>query len=155
MRRKVLQDFANTVCQNYIDLTGGHDAAAFACYGSGRAFIDLLSGNCTFNDRPIPALKGGTRLKDWLRKRLAAHNIAVQDIVSAQMTVTVRVSNLKFERWGGHAFYSGFFNFNCESEIKTDEKTYSGQMSGETAWGFMEEDYVALCGQPQEETTNC
>lgn len=150
MRRKVLKDFANTVCQNYIDLNCGFDAAAFACYGSGTAVMNFLSGSCKFNGKPIPKLKGCTVLKDWLYQRFAAHDIAVHEITLAQMTVTVAVSNLKFRRSYGHAFYSGCFDFHCQSEIRTDEKAYSGQVSGEKVWGFGEE-YDALCGQPEVE----
>ena len=147
----MLQDFANTICQNYIDLNGGSDAAAFACYGSGTALMDLLSGNCTFNGKPIPTLEGCTVAKDWLNQRFVAHNIAVHEVALAQMSVRVVVSNLKFKRSYGHAFYSGSFNFHCQSEIRTDEKSYSGQMSGDKAWGFMGEDYHALCGEPELE----
>ena len=144
MRRKVLQDFANTLCQNYVDLTGGFDAAAFACYGSGTALMNFLSGNCTFNDLPIPVLKGCTVLKDWLHQRFAVHAIVVQEIALAQMTVSVVVSQLNFRRISNHAFYSGHFNFNCLCEIRTDDKMYCGQMIGEKVWGFGNE-YDELC----------
>jgi hypothetical protein len=148
MRRKILQDLANTVCQNYIDLSGGFDAAVFACYGSGTALMNFLSGECTFNCKPIPALKSSAVLREWLHQRFAAHNIAVQKVALAQMTVTVGVSNLKFRRSYGHAFFSGCFYFDCESKIRTDERAYHGQMSGEKIWGFGE-DYDAGCGEPQ------
>lgn len=150
MKRKIIQDFANTVCQNYIDLNGGHDAAAFACYGSGTAVMDFLSGNCIFDSKEIPTLKSCTILKNWLHERFVAHNIVVSEIASAQMTITVAVSNLKLIKSYGHAVYSGCFDFDCHCEIRTDEKSYFGQMRDEKRWGF-EEEYDALYGKPDVE----
>jgi hypothetical protein len=146
MKRKVLQDFANTVCQNYIDLNGALDAAAFACYGSGTVLMDLLSGECKFNEEKIPTLNSSIFLQHWLHKRLAAHDIPVSGILSAEMHVIVVVSNLNLARSYGRALYSCHFDFTCRSAIRTAEKLYSSEMRGEKSWGFGEE-YHTLCRQ--------
>ncbi len=139
MKRKVIQDLANTLCSNYIDLNGGYDAAALAYYGSGAANVDFLSGDCTFNGRAINSLLGCSRLRKWLLQRFETKNIAIDDIPFAQMTVVVAVSDLKLEKSYGHALYSGCFGFECNSEVRTSEKLYFGHMNGEKVWGFGEE----------------
>ena len=126
MRRKVLQDFANTFCQYYIDMGGCQDAAALAFYGSGTIVIDFLTGDCAFNGQTIPPLKSGAFLKRWLLERFAVHRIAASNIVVAQMTVQAVVSDVQFKVSYGYTFCSAFYEFQCESEIQTDEKSLLG-----------------------------
>ena len=58
MRRKILQDFANVLCQQFIDLGSGGDVATFVALGSGEYALDLINGECSHDGVPIPELAG-------------------------------------------------------------------------------------------------
>jgi hypothetical protein len=67
MRRKVLQDFANVFCQRLIDLPEGYDLASFAHHGSGKYNLNVLTGECSHNEVPIPKLRTCDTYAEWLR----------------------------------------------------------------------------------------
>ncbi len=136
MRRKVIQDFANVFCQRMIDLPDGYDLASFAHYGSGKYRADILTGECSCNDRPIPKLHTCVVFDEWLRRRLEKHAISRDRIEAATLEVNVTVSEVNLRSSYGHRFASAHFTFECQSEIRTDEKSYVGQMIGNKEWGF-------------------
>jgi len=52
------------------------------------------------------------------------------------MTFVLRIAALKVSQPYVHEFASSHFSFNCESEIRTDEKSYLSSASGEKIWEF-------------------
>jgi hypothetical protein len=135
VRRKVLQHFANVLCQQFLDLGSGHDAATFVHLGSGRYVMDILSMECARDGMRIPSLKVCRQYHEWLCEQLAKHRVP-PGLMSAELTVAVAVSNAKVQASYGREFGSADFHFDCRSEIKTDEKAYTCEMSGAHAWGF-------------------
>ena len=135
MRRKVLQDFANVLCQRFIDLPSGYDLATFVHLGSGFYLLDILNGNCSRDGLPIPPLMTCTEYRDWLQVQFAKRNIALEPL-RISMGVNILVSDVRVRTSFGHVFASAFFECSCRSEIRTDEKTYSGHHRGAKAWGF-------------------
>ncbi|HXR37491.1 MAG TPA: hypothetical protein VN776_00270 [Terracidiphilus sp.] len=136
MRRKVIQEYVNFFCQKVIDLPEGYDLASFAHYGSGIYRADILTGSCSYNGNPIPQLRLCDEYRHWMKKQLERHRIQGSDIMEATILIKVKMKGLNTRAPYGHRFASGHFSFECESEIKTDEKSYVGQMQGEKAWGF-------------------
>ncbi|SRR6266513_3962637 len=136
MRRKVLQDFANLFCQQIIDLPSGYLLAAFAHHGSGTYKANILTGECTFNGKPIPALRTCEDYREWLTKQLEKHGIESSGIKEVLLRVVVKVDDVKVRSSYGHQFAEAHFAFDCRSEIRTDEKSYQGQMACEKDWGF-------------------
>jgi hypothetical protein len=136
MRRKVVQDFANVFCQRLLDLPDGHDVASFAHYGSGNFHADILTGECSFNGKSIPALRLCDTYKDWLREQSEKHGVPFEQIETAAFDVQVVVKDVNLSSSYGHRFASAHFFFECRSELKTDEKSYVGQMAGDKKWGF-------------------
>src|SRR2546423_1721187 len=124
MRRKVLQDFANTVSQRFLDLPEGYDLAAFAHYGSGLYHADLLSGACTRNEYPIPSLHLCGVYKEWLIQQCLSHRVALVEIRSIDVEIAVAVRGATTRDSYGHRFATAHFDLNCICQIKTDEKTY-------------------------------
>jgi len=57
-------------------------------------------------------------------------------IEAATLEVNVTVSEVNLRSSYGHRFASAHFTFECQSEIRTDEKSYVGQMIGNKEWGF-------------------
>jgi hypothetical protein len=139
MRRKVLQDFANTVCQNYLDLTCSADAAFFACYGSGTVTLDIFKGRCSLDGFDVVPLPSTVPIRDWLQKRLAAHNIAVESIVLAEMILRVVVLDFRFDMLP--SIHTISFECDCHCEIRTDEKAYIASKSGFCRWGIFKSHY--------------
>jgi hypothetical protein len=136
MRRKVLQDFANLFCQRIIDLPSGYDLASFAHYGSGTYSADILTGECSLDGRPIPSLRTCDDYKEWLNAQLDKHGIQRDGIKEVSLKIKMKVDNVNIKSSYGHQFADAHFSFDCHSEIRTDEKSYTGNMAGEKTWGF-------------------
>lgn len=146
MRRKVLQDFANVFCQRFVDLPSGYDLATFVHLGSGLYDLDIIGGNCTRDGISIPALVTCQEYAEWLHQQLNIRNIPIQGL-QASMRINVLVSDVRVRTSFGHVFAQGFFECNCNSEIRTDEKAYVGHRRGAKAWGF-DWYYQKLYGDP-------
>ena len=67
---------------------------------------------------------------------LDKHAIQREGIREAVIEIKVEVEGINLRSSFGHRFASAHFSFTCKSEIKTDEKSYVGQMQGEEEWGF-------------------
>jgi len=145
LRRKVLQDFANLFCQRIIDLPSGYDLASFAHYGSGTYSANILTGECCLNGRPIPSLKTCDEYKVWMSAQLDKHGILRSGIKDVTLQIDVKVDKVNIRSSYGHQFADAHFSFTCHSEIRTDEKSYSGSFAGEKTWGF-DWYYVRLYG---------
>lgn len=136
MRRKVIQDFANVFCQRVIDVPEGYDIASFAHYGPGRYRLSILTGECSRNGNPIPKLWACDVYREWLYTQLEKHGIEQDQIQEATLEIDVDVKEVSLRSSFGHRFADAHFYFDCRSEIKTDEKTYAGHMTGDKRWGF-------------------
>jgi len=71
-----------------------------------------------------------------LYKQLESRGIPKDGIQEAALLINVDVKDVNLHSPFGHRFASAHFFFTCHSEIKTDEKTYVGQMQGDREWGF-------------------
>jgi hypothetical protein len=135
LRRKILQDFANVFCQQFVDLGSGHDVATFVDLGSGKYVLDILSGECSRNGVPIAELKICSHYRTWLSEQVAKHNVP-PGLLRVGLTVDIVVANVTVSSSYGHRFGAADFTFNCRSELRTDEKVYVGELSGSRRWGF-------------------
>ena len=136
MRRKVIQDFANVFCQRILQLPKGYDLASFVHYGSGTYDLNIFTGECSFNGKPIPKLRTCNVFREWIFAQLDKHLIPHESIEAARLKIDVTVSQISVKQSCGHEFASAHFSFDCQSEIRTDEKSYVSSMSGEQTWGF-------------------
>jgi hypothetical protein len=136
MRRKVFQDFANVFCQRVINLPDGYDLASFAHYGSGKYKANISTGECSYNGTPIPQLRLCRTYQEWLRTQFEKHGVRQDGIRAATLEVKVAVRDVNLLSSYGHRFASAHFFFECQSEIRSDEKTYVGRMDGDKEWGY-------------------
>jgi len=154
MRRKVLQDFANVFCQRLLDLPDGHDVASFAHYGSGTYLANVLTSECTFNGKSIPALRLCVTYRDWLREQSEKHRIPYEQIGTAAFEVQVVVKDVNLRAPYGHRFASAtsFSSVGAKSrptKSRMSDKwleTRNGVLTGITN-GCMED--FQMCGQRQ------
>jgi len=141
MRRKVIQEYVNSFCQRVIDLPSGYDLATFAHFGSGVYRADILTGECDYEAATIPKLELCSIYLSWLDQQLVRRGILRESLLHVNMRLEVEISGLQVRTPFSSQFASANFSFKCESEIKTDEKSYFGRSSGTKEWGF---DYYYL-----------
>jgi len=135
LRRKVLQDFANTFCQQFLDLGSGHDVATFVRRGSGSYSMDLLNGECSHDGAPIPEMKACREYRLWLIEQMSKHSVS-PELLRAVAVVQVVVRAVSVKDSGARAG-SADLDFRCRAELTTDEKTYTSEMSGARLWGYL------------------
>jgi hypothetical protein len=135
MQRKILQDFANVLCQRFIDLPNGDDLAAFAHLGSGSYELDILNGNCKRDGLEIPPLKMCAEYREWLLEQQKKRGVP-PGILRVNMRIIASILDKTTHSSYGHVFPSAHFDFACHSEIQTDEKTYLGNKHGSKTWGL-------------------
>jgi hypothetical protein len=116
MGRKVIQEFVNSFCQHMVDLPSGFDLASFVHYGSGKYQANILSGDCTYNDTPIPSLKHCDVYRDWTLQQLEKHGIQLQGIGEAGLQVTVEIRDISLRHSFGHRFASAHFFSYAEAK---------------------------------------
>jgi hypothetical protein len=133
-------------CQKFIDLPSGYDLATFAHLGSGFYHLDILNGNCTRDGISIPSLETCKNYREWLQTQLNKRNIPLESL-RVTMGINVLVSDVEIKTSFGHVFASAFFECNCRSELRTNEKKYVEHRRGAKAWGF-DWYYQKLYGDP-------
>jgi hypothetical protein len=136
MRRKILQHFANTPPQRLLDLPSGFDLARFARLVSGTLDIDFLTGECRYNGILITPFDMCGEHRAWIDRESEHHHISKEKLSRIAMSVDFVVSDDEMKHLVGNGFRSAFFNFDCRSEIKTDEKTYASHQRGQKRWGY-------------------
>ena len=136
MRRKVIQHFANMFPQRFIDLPEGYDLALLARAKRGVASFNLLEGTASIDGVPEPLLRTASSYREWLHKEAAAHGVELEGIRSASMEVRFEVDAVEVEESFGHVSHSARFRFECASELRTDEKSYTCESSCERQWGY-------------------
>ena len=146
MRRKFIQEFANSFCQRVIDLPDGYDLASFAHLGSGLYEANILTGACTYNGSSIFPLRLCNLYREWMDLQLTTRAVKPDGILKATLRLAVEVKGVTLRSSYSQRFASAHFVFECHSEISTDEKTYVGRMSGSKEWGF-DWYYVQLYGK--------
>lgn len=136
MRRKVIQYFANMFPQRFLDLPSGYDLAVLAKAERGRALFDFLGGTSSIDGTSQPNLRTGASYRDWLLKEAASHGIDAGALVHASMEVAFEVTGIEIKESFGHVSHSATFTFQCASEVRTDERSYSCQSVGTKSWGY-------------------
>lgn len=122
MRRKVLQDVANTLCPMLVGRIG-EDLDILSELPDGTLLFDVLDGSVT-HDRSGPvSLEIAGKLRAWVERRLASLRIPREVLRS----VLVR-AEFRTDRVPTHKKAIVLFDWRCESSVTTDQKTYSGRL---------------------------
>jgi hypothetical protein len=121
MRRKVLQDIANTLCQMMVGWRMGDDYEQIAELPDGTLFFDLICESVRHSDGSSPKLWISGELSGWLKYRLKVENIDATKLLSATLEVQYQTDRIKTDR---NRIVS--FDFQCHSRLKTDEAEYKG-----------------------------
>ena len=123
MRRKVLQDLANTLCQMMIGWRMGSDYETLAELPDGTISFDLLNEVATHSSGVQPNLWIMGELATWLHARLITENISAASLVAATLDVQHKTDRIITIR---KKIVS--FDFVCHSLLATEDKTYEGRL---------------------------
>lgn len=129
MRRKVLQDVANTLCHILVGWRMGEDLEALSELPDGVLLFDVLRGSVTHDLRGALELYVAGELSAWLKHRLASLNIPLSALDSATLRAEFKTGRIKTDR---KRIVS--FDWSCESSVATDEKTYVGRLVEAHQW---------------------
>jgi hypothetical protein len=129
MRRKVLQDLANTICQMMVGWRMVDDYEILAELPDGTLSFNLLSESVTHDSGAQPKLWITGELAAWLQVRLVAENIDAKNLVEATLNVSHKTDRIKTAR---KSIIS--FDFDCHSLLATTEKLYEGRLVERHIW---------------------
>lgn len=145
MRRKRLQHAADTVCRMFCGWRLINCKPQLVELGSGTIRIDVLTGNCTFEGRPISPLSIAEELRLWLSEDLEANHIPVAAVSRACLQVKLSFSKIP---WSERTTNGHYFNYGrpvrtntmhrciirCASEVATDEAVYRSEFDDVEEW---------------------
>ena len=123
MRRKVLQDIANTLCQMFVGWRLGEDYEKLADLPDGTLQVNLLLEQNYHSSGVDLIFRITTELAAWFRECLIVHGIPLSEIQKCSLAVTYTTNRIKTDR---KKIIS--FDFSCISIIKTDEVEYNGAL---------------------------
>ena len=129
MRRKILQDFANVFCQMYVGWRMQEDQSQLIELGEAQITINVLNGSALLEANTPIQLWVAKEISAWFLGRLKEVNIPSSGILSAKLTVA---QNLRLEETRTKKI--AHFEFDCRSEIVTDEKVYRGVLKDSHSW---------------------
>ncbi|QNH18888.1 hypothetical protein HEP74_04064 [Xanthomonas sp. SS] len=123
MRRKVLQDIANTLCQMMVGWRMGDDYERMSELPDGTIYFDLLEKTATHNAGDSPTLWIAGELSAWLEHRLGVEKIDRSELVHAQLELRYETSRIRTNRKQVVSF-----DFECRSSLRTDVVEYRGSV---------------------------
>lgn len=129
MRRKVLQDIANTLCDMLVGWRMGGDLEALSALPDGTLRFDVLKGRVSHSSSGELELHVAGELGAWFEHRLKELTIDRTSILGAELVAEFTTGRLKTNR---KRIVS--FDWKCVSRITTDEKVYEGQLKEKHQW---------------------
>jgi hypothetical protein len=129
VRRKILQDFANTLCQMLVGWRMGDDLEALAALPDGTLTIDVLSGTACHSSEAVLELHVTDELQAWLLHRLTASRIEPSAVCHAVVMADIRTDRIATNR---KRIIS--FDFAVEAVIRTSEREYRGELHEVHKW---------------------
>ena len=123
MRRKILQDYANTLCPMLVGWRMGEDLEAIADFSDGELSINVLEGTAVHSQAGSIELGITKELQAWFLDRLKVSNIPPEEIKLATVKAGIKTDRLATIR---KKIVS--FDFTLQSAIETNERAYIGKL---------------------------
>ena len=127
--RKILQDFANSLCHMLVGWRMGEDLELLADLPDGTLNLDVLSGTATHSVNGHVNLHIARELQAWLQHRLLKSRIEPSSIAQAAVTATVRTNRIASNRMRIVSF-----DFAVDSIIETADREYRGKLCEVHQW---------------------
>jgi len=122
MRRKILQDYSNTLCHMLIGSRISGDLEVLADLPDGSLSIDVLRGTASHDVAGSLQLQVAGELRDWLVQRLEVSGIPTETISSAAVTARITTDRIATDRT-----HVVSFDFFVRSTLTTEHVAYLGQ----------------------------
>ena len=144
MRRKRLQNVADTMCQMFCGWRLIGSKSNLLRLGSGTFEIDVITGQCLFQGKVTGQLTIAEDLRAWLQQELATNKIPISTLIDAHLTVKLSFSVVPWNKHTREIFYSdgkvartkkmNRCIMDCESRVTTDEKVYRSKRIEVQEW---------------------
>ncbi len=129
MRRKVLQDYANTFCQMLVGWRMGEDLETLSELPDGELLVNALTGEATHSTYgPIKLWVAG-EFQSWFNHRLEVSGIPSTEIQAASVTAKINTNRIATNRKKVVSF-----DFTIESRIETSDALYVGNLKEVHQW---------------------
>jgi hypothetical protein len=125
MGRKVFNHFADVACHMFMGWRLFDDLEPLAALGAGTLELDLMSGNCLFNETPVPRLHIAQEIAQWLSDALERHRIPSGALQAADLTVVFTSARKDDEVT---------FVFECEACIDSGDRKYARRVRETHRW---------------------
>ena len=112
--------------------------------GSGNLEINILTGQCEFQGKPIAQLPIALELVEWMRQDLQTHGIPSALLTRARLSVKLSFSRIPWDTKTKEIFYvdgSAVRSenmhkciFECDSEVATSEAIHRGKQTEVQQW---------------------
>lgn len=132
VRRKVIQDYANKVCEIFAGwrlAVHENDIPRLIAIGSDELHANLLDGTVRVDGAEIEPLGIVLEIQAWLRDRCSEDNVPIDGLREAELTVTFVATQ---SRRRGRSARS--LRFECSSRLATDERSYEGASVKDELW---------------------
>ncbi len=129
MRRKILQDYANTLCAMLVGWRMGEDLEVIADLPDGELLVNVLNGVATHSLAGVIELGVAKELQAWFFNRLKVSNIPSEVIKLATVKAGIKTDRIATNR---KKIVS--FDFTLQSAIETDERSYLGKLKEVHSW---------------------
>ena len=134
MARKVFQDFANVLCQRFVETPSNKDLVNLTLLGGGMVVLDIVSGKATCNRFPIEPLPYCSDARAWLNSQMVKRKIPLVELAGASLTVEYQV---QLSRKPDMPIYPvANFDFNCMGVISAPDRQYTSVLKAQKTWGL-------------------
>jgi hypothetical protein len=133
MGRKVFQDYANVLCQRFLESPTNRDLVNLVVIGGGLLELDILKQRASCDHWPVDPLPYCGEAKRWLNVQLAKRAIADDLLVAASLVVKYTFTSSR--RLTPVIPYVTFV-FDCYAEIAAPDRTYTSRAAATKSWGL-------------------
>jgi hypothetical protein len=123
MRRKVLKNIADTLCQMVVGWRMGDDYERLASMPDGTLVFNLLDGTVAHSSQGPVDLWISGELSAWLTHRLRVERIDASKLFKGVLEVAYKTDRIRTDKKRVVSF-----DFECRSTILTDEVQYEGSL---------------------------
>lgn len=134
MGRKVFQDFAQVLCQRFVEVPSNKDLVNLVVLGGGTLVLDIMMRKATCNRYPIEPLPYSADARNWLDTQMAKQKIAMDKLVGASLTVEY-VVDLSRKR-DLNIVPVAKFDFTCTASISSEDRVYTSVVKAQKTWGL-------------------
>jgi hypothetical protein len=129
MCRKVIQHYADVLCHMAIGWRMGDDLETLSDLPDGSIEINLLTGESNHSVTGPLDLRVGREMQAWLINRSDEDHISIQHILGASIRLKSKTDGIRTDKKR-----LVFFEWSCDSNISTDQKTYESHLKEAHTW---------------------